>query len=113
MDDFPIFLKWQENINWLFLTVEKFPKKVRVTISDRLLNLGLDIMEDFTEARYSKSKLSILRRANLKLEKMRLLLRLCHQQKILSHQAYKHGSYVLNEVGQMLGGWIKQQEHTT
>ena len=109
-DELPIFVKWFETISWLCVVVEKFPKRVRGTLSDRILNLALDIFEDFVEARYTKFKAPILKRANLRLEKLRLLLRVCHEQKILPHQSYKHGAYRINEVGQMLGGWIKQQE---
>lgn len=110
MDDLPIFVKWLETFSWILQTVEKFPKRVRGTMTDRLVNITLDVVEDFIEARYSKNKLGSLKRANLRLEKARILLRIAHEQKILSHQAYKHGVYRLNEVGKMLGGWIKQQE---
>ncbi len=109
-DELPIFLKWLDAISWLMTTTEKFPKRVRGTITDRLNNLCLDIVEDFTEARFQKRKLAILERANLRLEKMRVLLRISHKQKILPHQSYRHGAYLINEVGQMLGGWIKQQK---
>ena len=70
------------------------------------------MLEDLVEARYSnvKSKTSILRSANLKLEKLRVLFRVCHESKLISHDAYKHGSFSINEVGKMLGGWLKHQE---
>ena len=110
MDDLPIFVKWLETLTWVLQTAEKFPKRVRGTMTDRLINLMFDVVEDFTEARYSKNKAFILKRANLRLEKIRIILRIAHEQKILPHAAYKHGVYKINEVGKMLGGWLKQQE---
>jgi 23S rRNA-intervening sequence protein len=110
MSELPIFVKWLETLSWVLQTAEKFPKRVRGTITDRMINLTFDVVEDFTEARYVKHKTTILKRANLRLEKIRILLRIAHEQQILSHQAYKHGIYRINEVGQMLGGWVKQQE---
>lgn len=107
--DLPIFIKWHEFVSWLFLTTEKFPKKARFTLSERLNNLGLDMVEDLVEARYSKEKLRILNRSNLRLEKIRILLRICYEQKFLPHNSYKHGMYLLNEIGSMLGGWLRQQ----
>lgn len=113
MDELPIFVKWLETLSWMIQTAEKFPKRLRGTITDRLLNMVLDIVDDFIEARYTRSKLNALRRANLRLEKIRILMRIVHEQRILSHQSYKHGVYRINEVGKMLGGWIKQQEGGT
>ena len=108
--ELPIFVKWLDMNSWILATAEKFPKKVRGTFSDRIVNLTLDVVEEFTEARYSKTKLPILKRINRKLEVIRIILRIAHDQKILSHQSYKHGCHLINEVGQMLGGWIKHQQ---
>jgi hypothetical protein len=46
----------------------------------------------------------------LRLEKLRVLLRISCEQHYLSHTAYEHAIRSVNEVGRMLGGWIKQQE---
>lgn len=108
--DLPIFVKWTVFLKWLFHTTDKFPKKVRFTFSDRINNLALSIVEELVEARYSGSKRTVLRNANLNLEKLRMLLRISYESRFLSKDAYKHGMYSLNEVGKMLGGWIKQQE---
>src|SRR5665213_3184713 len=108
--DLPIFVKWIDFLKWLLHTTEKFPKKVRFTFSDRINNLALNVVEELVEARYSGNKKMILRSANLRIEKLRVLLRISYESKFLSHEAYKHSMYALNEVGKMLGGWVKQQE---
>ncbi len=107
--DLPIFTKWVDFLKWLLLTTEKFPKKVRFTFSDRLNNLALDIVEDLIEARFSKSKVGILKRANIKLEKIRILLRICFEQKLMAIQSYKFAMLSINEIGKMMGGWLKHQ----
>ncbi len=109
-DDLPIFTRWMQFLEWLLPTTEKFPKRIRFTFSDRIENLALDIAEDLVEARYSRDKKTILYRINLRLEKLRILLRLCHSLRYLPHQAYEHASKAINEVGRMLGGWIKEQQ---
>ncbi|PZN82952.1 MAG: diversity-generating retroelement protein Avd [Candidatus Methylumidiphilus alinenensis] len=109
-EDLPIFTRWMQFLEWLLPTTEKFPKRVRFTFADRIDSLALDIAEDLVEARYSRDKQPILRRINLRLEKLRILLRLCHSLRYLPHQAYEHASKALNEVGRMLGGWIKEQQ---
>jgi len=112
-DEPVIFVRWMQFLEWLLPATEKFPKRVRFTFADRINNLALDIAEDLVEARYSRDKQSILRRVNLRLEKLRVLLRLCHRLKYLPHQGYEHASRSINEVGRMLGGWIKDQRART
>lgn len=106
-DELPVFTKWLEFLNWLLPTTEKFPKKVRFTLSQRIDNLALDVVEDLVEARYTREKMPPLRRANLRLEKLRVLLRLCYQQRHLPSRQYEHAMRILYEVGRMLGGWMK------
>lgn len=108
--DLSVFVKWTEFIAWLFPHTEKFPRRARFTLALRIENLSLDIIEDLVEARYSKEKLDILKRINLRLEKLRILLRLSHGFRYLSTQSYEFACRVLNEVGSMIGGWIRQQK---
>lgn len=108
--DLPIFIKWMDFLKWLLLTLDSFPKKARFNFSDRIINLALHIVEDLVEARYSKNKGVILRRANMNLEKIRILMRICFEMRFLSGKAYERSSFLINEVGKMLGGWMKQQQ---
>jgi hypothetical protein len=73
-EDLPIFTAWMQFLEWLLPATEKFPKRVRFTFADRINNLALDIAEDLVEARYTRDKQAILRRVNLRLEKLRILL---------------------------------------
>lgn len=109
-DDLPVFVKWMEFLEWLLAATDKFPKKARFSFCQRIEGIALDVVEDLVEARYSRDKRATLRRANLRLEKLRVLLRLSHKMRYLSHDGYAHASKAVNEAGKMLGGWIKQQE---
>ncbi len=108
--DLPVFVKWMDFLEWLLPVTEKFPKRVRFTFCDRINNLALDIVEDLVEARYSPDKREHLRHANLRLEKLRVLLRLSHTLRYLDYKRYEHAMKAINEVGRMLGGWLKQQD---
>ena len=108
--DLPIFIKWLDFLKWLLVTIDGFPKKARFNFSDRLTNLSLQMVEDLVEARYSKNKGPVLRRANMNLEKIRILMRICFELRFFSRKAYEHSSFLINEVGKMLGGWMKQQQ---
>lgn len=107
--DLTVFIRHTEFVEWLFPHTEKFPRRARFTIALRLENLALDIIEDLIEARYQSDKIHILRRINLRLEKIRILLRLAHGFRYLSTKSYEFGVRSLNEIGGMIGNWIKQQ----
>jgi hypothetical protein len=109
-DELPIFVKWMEFLEWLLPVTAKFPRQVRLTFSQRIENLALDVAEDLVEARYTSNKLELLRDINRKLEKLRVLLRLSHKLQYLSHNGYEHAARSINEAGSMLGAWIKQQD---
>lgn len=109
-DDLPIFIEWMDFLKWILVTTDKFPKSIRFTFVDRIHNLALDVLEDLIQARYSRRRLILLRRLNVKLEKLRIILRICHELRYLPHKSFQHAIFSLNDIGKMLGGWIKRQE---
>ncbi len=108
-NELPIFVAWMDFLKWLIITTDKFPKKVRLTFTNRINNIALDVVEDLVEAQYSKTKSDLLRRANLKLEKLRVLIRISYEQRFLTYDRYQAASVKINQAGKMLGGWAKQQ----
>ena len=62
------------------------------------------------EAAYTRDKLELLRQANLKLEQMRYLLRMCRDLELFSLKRYGYISREINEAGSLIGGWVKQQK---
>lgn len=115
-DALELFTCWSNFLEWLLPTVEKFPKRVRFTFADRITQLALNIVEDIVEVRYASDKAfkqETLKRINLHLEKLRVLLRLSYKQHYLPHNSYEHAMRGINECGRMVGGWInwlKKQE---
>lgn len=108
-DDLPVFVKWYDFMKCILVTTDHFPKKVRFTFTERLNQLAMSVIEDLIEARYTRNKVSALRRANLTLEKIRVLFRLSYEMKTLLRKSYEFASFNINETGKMLGGWIKRQ----
>ena len=107
--ELPIFIQWMDFLKWLLLTTDKFPKKARFTFSDRVNRLALDVIEEIIEAKYSRNKEMTLMQANLNLEKLRVLLRICYELRYLTLKSYEHAVFSINDVGKMLGGWIKHE----
>ena len=101
--------KLYDVITWLLGRVERFPRSQKFTLGDRTVNLALDTLELLIEATYTRKRLPLLQKANVQLEKLRYLIRLCHDFKLLSAKQYAFISAEINEVGKLIGGWIRSQ----
>ena len=77
---------------WLIPAVEKFPKSHKFTIGDRIQTIALDVLEALVEATYTKERGQHLRRANLGIEKLRLLLRLAADLTMLDRRRYERSA---------------------
>jgi hypothetical protein len=51
-----------------------------------------------------------LDQADTELVKLRLYLRLCRDLELLSPGQYEHVARMINEVGRLLGGWLKSTQ---
>ena len=109
-DDYPRYSAWRYDIEYLIDLCGKYPKNVRFTLCDRIINISLDVLEAIIEAIYAKQKTDILRHANLYIEKIRALLQISVNKHYISLQQYEHISRHINDAGKMLGGWIKSCE---
>ncbi len=99
--------KLYDYLLWLVPKLEKFPRSQKFLLGDRIESLLLEILELLIEAAYSKKKQSPLRAANLKLEKLRCLIRLAKDLKMFSLSNYEFSARALNEVGVSVGGWLR------
>ena len=87
--------------------VKNFPRDSRFILGDRILNNCYDLLEGLVEARYAKQREKILFEQNLRLEKLRFQMRLCLDMNIINPKQYGRMAEQVNEVGKMIGGWLK------
>ena len=92
---------------WLAAAIEKFPKSHKFTIGERIETTALDVLEALIEAIYTRERIQHLRSANLGIEKLRFLLRLAADLKLLDRRRYEHAPRTLDETGRLIGGWMK------
>ncbi len=88
----------------------KFPKSQRYTLGATCQSQLLQILEAVITAASANQvevKTTQLRFASAKLDLLRLLIRLAKDCKCLNNEAYLELESKLNEVGRMLGGWLK------
>jgi len=97
----------QQFILRLVPTVEKFPRAQKFLLGDRIQTTALDVLEALIEATYSRDRRGQLARANLGLEKLRVLFRLAAELRHLDLRRYEYAARSINGIGRLVGGWLK------
>ncbi len=92
-----------------------FPKKSRYTIGAKIDKLFLDTIELlFIAGSLNKfQKFPILQKASGKLDLLKFFIQMAWELKIFDNKKYILLSEPLNDIGKMLGGWIKNTEKET
>ncbi|MCG3154846.1 MAG: hypothetical protein DKINENOH_01442 [bacterium] len=105
--EFLVIKRGYDFSKWLLQHTGKFPKSYRFSVAAKLENNSLEFIELTTVANLRRDKLPLLKRADEALAKLRLLFRLSYEMRFINLKAYEHGSLLMNEMGRLLGGWIK------
>ena len=112
MPDMVIFTRTFDLLTWLLPAAEKFPKAQRFTLTKRLTDAALDFQEALFDANAHRDEMRYahLQSADAHLNKVRLYLRLAHRWGWLNAGQYEHVSKMVEEIGCLLGGWMKQSK---
>ena len=92
---------------WTAQHVARFPRSHRFTVGDRLDRQVYAVLDRLLRAKYTRDRASLLRQANLELEVLRFQYRMAKDLKCLSLESYGYAARVVNEIGQMVGGWLR------
>ena len=91
---------------WMVPKLDKFPRSQKFVLGDRIETLILDILDHLIDAAYSKHKQAALRTANLKLEKLRYLIRLSKDLQLINLKTYEFSARSVDSIGRSIGGWL-------
>lgn len=107
--DIPIFKRIYEFYKLLYSFRNNIKRQDRFTLWQKTENLTLEVIENILLAgSLTKSaKLPILEKASLNLNTLRVFIRLSKEVMLLDNQKYLILQENIDEIGRMLGGWIK------
>jgi len=108
LDDLIIFQKTYDLILWIFPMINRFPKKQRFVLGQQIENELLEIIKDIILANNERNKTEILKRISVRLDTLRILIRLAKDLKFLSIKQYENAAVKMNEIGKLLSGWMKK-----
>lgn len=102
-----ILTKLHDLLLYLIPQLNKFPRDQKFVLGDRIQTKLLEVQECCLRAYYGREKRAHLLEANLQLEVTRHLVRLAHGLRLFSNHTYGVLAEKVDEVGRMVGGWIK------
>ncbi len=107
--DIPIFRKTYDLYKTFYGFRGSVPKQDRYTIWQRCETLILEILEGLLYASQTSKaeKLPMLERTSVKLNFLRIFVRLMKDTKAVDEKKYLILESSIDEIGRMLGGWIK------
>lgn len=107
--DTPLFTRTFDLLAWLIPMTHHFPKNLRHSFTQRLLDAAFDLRERLEEAnlRRGAARHERLIAADEALARMRLYLRLAFRFGWMSEGQFHHVAKMEVEVGRLLGAWLK------
>lgn len=94
---------------WTCKHIAGFPRSFRCTLGDGMELRLYRVLEWLLRAKYnSGDRPALLRDVNMELELLRFQYRMAKDLRCLSVDSYEHATRTVNEVGKMVGGWMKR-----
>ena len=111
MKESPIFIKSYELIVWIMQHTVKFPRSQRLLMARRMEEACLELHQQLNRAARKKTgQRAALLEADVALANLKFYNRLCKDLKLLSFGQYEYLAGGLDELGRLLGGWIKKPQ---
>ncbi|MEE9354055.1 MAG: diversity-generating retroelement protein Avd [Methylococcaceae bacterium] len=110
MKESPLFARSYDFVRWLIPKTVKFPREQRFVVAARLQRTALDFIEYLYTAVSTPQRRSSLQQADIQLKQLRFYLRLSHDLQLLSTRSYGHACEQVEEIGRLLGAWIKKSQ---
>jgi len=92
---------------WIVPKVEKFPKSHRFQLGQMLVTESLELLMHLVDATYQIRNAGSLAEAVREVNRIRYLMRLAKDLKVINLEAHEFAAKALDEMGRMTGGWLK------
>jgi len=103
----PIFQKSYDLFKILHQYVATFPRSEKYSLGQKIKDANINFLDQIIRANNAINKSLYLEEASQLIEILRIYLRLCQDLKLLNIRRYEIVSQKIDEIGRMLGGWLK------
>jgi hypothetical protein len=102
-----VITKAYDLVLWSCQHIARFPRSHLFVLGERIEGNLYDLLEALIQARYTCERQALLTRANLTLEVLRFQVRLAKDLQCLRVNSYGFAARALDEIGKLVGGWLK------
>jgi hypothetical protein len=106
-EELTVITKTYDLILWSCHHTGRFPRSHRFVLGERLERNLYDLLETLLRAKYTRTRQALLEQANLLLEILRFQMRLAKDLQCLRVDSYGFAGKAIDEIGQLVGGWLK------
>lgn len=92
---------------WILPHAAKFAKTYRFWIGDNMVSTSMSLLMNLVDATYQGRNAASLSAAAKDVNRLRFLIRMSHDLRLLNMGSYAFASERLEEIGRMTGGWLK------
>ena len=104
-----VIAKTYDLILWSCHHTGRFPRNHRFVLGERIERNLYDLLEMLIRAKYTRQRQSLLEQANLTLEILRFQMRLAKDLQCLKVESYGFAAKAIDEIGKLVGGWLKSE----
>ena len=110
--DVEAIVLWEDVVHQLFDITNRFPKNQRFVLTNRIMDVALDIVEMLVDAQYTKriAQGERLERVNGLFTKLRVLLRISNRENFISTGRLGNIIEQIDTVAKMVYGWKTHSE---
>ncbi|NPV72090.1 MAG: diversity-generating retroelement protein Avd [Firmicutes bacterium] len=106
-EDLKILQKAYDMVQYGYTVLRQFPKSERHVLAAEMRSTMVQILRLIIVANRRRQKLPVLHELDVALDLLRLYMRLAKDLGFLPFRQYEHWAKQVNEVGRMVGGWIR------
>lgn len=106
-EDLKILQKCYDMIEYGYLSLRQYPKSERFTLAADTKNSMYELMKLIIRANKKYYKKTTIQDIDIELDQLRYLVRLGNSLGFLPFKKYENWSRLLDELGRMIGGWMK------
>lgn len=106
----PVFVKVYDFLKWLLPATAKFPKQQRFVLARQIEDEAFAFHRALFRA--AREPRPALAEADVHLAALRTYLRLACELKFLSVGQYEHSARLVEELGRLIGGWMRSAAGT-
>ena len=92
-------------LNLLIPLTQGFPRFVRYSVGNRMVDIGMDMVMLIYRANSSYDKLPVLLELQDKYRMLQMLFRLSVEQRVISERQYARHALLLDQIGRQITGW--------